>query len=155
MSSRRPASTAEAAPPAQAARRNWLRALALALGVIVFIAHVITIRPAGPHPRWFEIYWPDLYKHIVIVAAFALSYRLSYTGAAGSRHRSRSSRVTAGAADTATVLVCSSWGAFCEILQHWIPARDFSVIELSANVLTPIIVVGLLRWLSGWRSWFA
>ena len=61
---------------------------------------------------------------------FAFVYRLSFTA-------------QARGANLATLLVCSGWGAACEIMQHWIPARDFSVIELAANILAPAVVVAL------------
>ena len=114
-----------------AGRINWLRFPALLIGVLVFLAHVMTIRPMGIPPHWLHVDWEDVVYHATALGTFALAYRLSFArGAAG------------GA--LLTVLFCSGWGAACEIMQHWIPARDFSVIELGVNTLTPLLIVGLL-----------
>ena len=39
-----------------------------------------------------------------------------------------------------TALLCGGWGALCETLQYWIPARDFALAELLVNALTPALV---------------
>jgi len=117
--------------PGPPSRINWLRWLALLLGGLVFLGHVITLKEWVFYPYWLSINWPDVYKHFTTLAVFALAYRLSfglYTPYAG----------------RATVAVCSTWGALCEITQHWIPPRDFSVWELAVNILAPIAVAGVV-----------
>ncbi|HES58530.1 MAG TPA: hypothetical protein ENO21_03770 [Firmicutes bacterium] len=113
-------------------RTGWLRIAALLIGVLVFLAHVMTIKPLGIPPHWLHVDWEDVLYHSTALGTFALVYRLSIPRA-----------VPGGA--LATVLFCSGWGAACEIMQHWIPARDFSVIEFGVNTVTPVLIVGLLR----------
>jgi len=124
------------------ARRQWLRAVALALGVVVVLAHTVTLPQVRELPAMWHVDWPDLYKHILLISAFALSYRLSFRG-------------RAPGADLVSLCFCSGWAAFCECIQFWIPAREFSPLELAANALTPVAVVGVLRVLGGWREWFS
>jgi len=112
-------------------RVQWLRVAALLIGLLVFLAHTMTLRRPGIPPDWLSLDVRDLVYHSTALATFALTYRFSFVrGALG------------GAA--LTILFCSSWGALCEISQHWIPARDFSVIELGVNILTPIVITGLV-----------
>lgn len=128
--------------PSAASRRPWLRAIALLLGVLVLLAHTITLKEVIELPVWWHVDWPDLVKHISLISTFTLAYRLSF-------------RAASPAADRASAWLCSGWAGFCECLQHFIPARDFSIVELAANSLTPLLVIALLRWLRGWRAWFA
>lgn len=112
---------------AGSARRPFFIALALITGALVFAGHVFTAGPLGPSPGWLELSLSDLVKHSSALMAFALAYRLSY-------------RLHAPGANLATVAVCSSWGALCEICQYFIPARDFAVMELGVNMLAPALV---------------
>jgi VanZ family protein len=123
-------------------RRQWLRAVAVLLGLVVLLAHAATLRQVMDLPIAWHVNWPDLPKHITLISIFALAYRLSFRG-------------RAPGADLTSIYFCSGWAGLCEIMQHWIPAREFSVYELAANVLTPIAVVGVLRVLGGWREWFS
>jgi VanZ family protein len=123
-------------------RRPWLRALALTLGAVVLLAHIVTLRDWIELPAWWQIDWPDIAKHAALISAFTLAYRLSFRG-------------SPRGADIVSILICSGWAGLCEALQHWIPARDFSIYELAANTLTPVAVVGILRLLLDWRRWFS
>jgi hypothetical protein len=120
-------------------RRSWLRTLALTLGVLVMLAHIFTLKPIAVWLDWLHIDWPDIAKHFTMLSLFAVSYRLSWSCV--SRHEK--SHAVAKRPGLATVVVCSSWGALCECIQHWIPARDFSVFELAVNILTPVLIAGL------------
>ncbi len=117
-------------------RRKWLSFIAFVIGGIILIAHVFTKAPMITPPGMFEINPKDLAYHFSFIAVFTLAYRLSYRGSPPGTNR-------------ATILVCSGWGAFCEIIQHWIPARDFSVIEFGVNVLTPVIITGIVSFVVG------
>ncbi len=110
-------------------RGPWL-VLALLLGAGVFLAQVMTPHELRGHPHWLSMDLADLIKHFSGLALFALAYRLSYP-------------LAAPGALGSTIAVCSGWGAACEICQHFIPARDFSVIELGVNMLAPALVAGL------------
>jgi len=122
-------------------RRNWLRSIALLLGLLVLLAHVFTLKPIAEWLGWLHIDWPDIAKHCAMLSLFTLSYRLSWIAdsqaGAGDASSSR--------AALASIIVCSSWGALCETLQHWIPARDFSVWELAVNILTPMLITGIVQ----------
>ena len=122
-------------------RRNWLRAIALLCGILVLLAHVFTSKPIADWLGWLHIDWPDIAKHCAMLSFFTLSYRLSWIDASASSLDLSGS----GKAGLASIVVCSCWGALCETLQHWIPARDFSVWELAVNVLTPMFIVGLFQ----------
>lgn len=108
-----------------------LRVAALIIGVLVFLAHVMTLHRPGLPPNWLSVDYRDLVYHSSALSLFALTYRLSFARGA-----------PRGA--LSTILLCSTWGALCEISQHWIPARDFSVIELGVNILTPVVIAGLI-----------
>ena len=97
------------------------------MGAGVLFAHIHTQNGPIKLPHWLYLDMEDLLKHTVGMAIFAITYRLSYSGAPALAARN-------------TVLICSGWGGFCEVLQHWIPARDFSIFELAANTLTPLAV---------------
>jgi hypothetical protein len=122
-------------------RRHWLRAVALSLGILVLLAHVFTLKPIAEWLGWLHIDWPDIAKHCAMLSLFTLTYRLSWVDAS----RTGFNPSSASQAGLASILVCSSWGALCETLQHWIPARDFSVWELSVNILTPLLITGLIQ----------
>jgi hypothetical protein len=124
------------------ARRKFFRWLGLLLGVVVLLAHTVTLREVINLPAWWHIDWPDIAKHAVLISSFALAYRLSYP----LRQRS---------ADWPSIALCSGWAGLCEVSQHFIPARDFSIYELAANMLTPLLVVGLVAFFASWRKWFA
>ena len=125
--------------PAPAQRREWLRIIAFLLGFAVLVAHVFTTRPLlGPVGMW-EVSLRDLGYHAAAVGVFTLAYRLSFYGNPPGSGR-------------ATILVCSGWAGFCEILQHWIPARDFSIVEFGVNVLTPVAVTGIVAFILGRRN---
>jgi hypothetical protein len=124
------------------ARRQWLRTVAIVLGVVVLLAHTVTIPQVTELPVLWHVDWPDMAKHITLISAFALAYRLSFRG-------------RAPGADLASIYYCSGWAGLCEIAQYWIPAREFSPLELAANALTPVAVIGVLRVFSGWREWFS
>jgi len=114
-----------------AGRGQFLRIAALAIGMLVFLAHTMTLHRPGVPPDWLAVDYQDLVYHSTALSLFSLTYRFSFPrGAPG------------GAAFT--ILLCSTWGALCEISQHWIPARDFSVIELGVNILTPIVITALV-----------
>jgi hypothetical protein len=171
-----------------APRLNWLRRLALALGGLVFIAHVFTVKLNAWSPPFWDIDWIDIAKHFGMMSAFALAYRLSWRyPAGGGSSRSQPSRaqqrgptrraadarrraargrepvgLPGGAGDALvrtrqwlelwdvpgaglrTVLLCSGWGAFCEVLQLWHPYRDASPYEFAINVLTPALWCGVV-----------
>ena len=120
----------------QPRRAFWLIA-ALVLGAGVFLAQVMTLHELRSHPHWLSVDVADLIKHFSGLALFALAYRLSYP-------------LKAPGAAFATVAVCSGWGALCEICQHYIPARDFSVIELGVNMLAPMLVAGAFALSAKW-----
>jgi VanZ family protein len=128
-------------PPPLFARRHWLRAIAILLGILVLLAHVFTLKPIATWLGWLHIDWPDIAKHCAMLSLFTLTYRLSWIDAV----KSEMDWSTAAQAGLASILICSSWGALCETLQHWIPARDFSVWELAVNILTPLLIVGLIQ----------
>ncbi|MCB1188485.1 hypothetical protein KDL29_15090 [bacterium] len=129
-----------------AMRRIPLLALASILGALILVAHIITlgILPnigmelvtflAGTR---FEFSIPrnelrDLGLHMGMFTLFTLSYRLSW-------------RSGGPAVRLATIMLCSGWGMFCESLQIFIHRRDFSLLDLGVNMLTPMLVVGLTR----------
>jgi hypothetical protein len=122
-----------------------LRALALLLGALVLLAHLVTIRLSSIIPNWLAVDWPDLAKHFSLVGSFALVYRLSLrrSGAGG-----LGAVFDAPGAAWRTIGVCSSWAGVCELLQFRHPYRDFSVIELSLNILTPVLIAGLIELLN-------
>jgi hypothetical protein len=126
--------------------------VALALGIVVLLVHVFTTRPLAPWFDWLHIDWPDVAKHFSLLGAFALAYRLSWPSMPP--RRAGSGSVLGPGLSTA--LLCGGWGALCEILQHWIPARDFAPAELLVNALTPALV-GILgeatrRWMLSVRG---
>jgi VanZ family protein len=133
--------TARTRRPSTATRRIFFRVLALVLGVVVLLAHTVTMGEIFRLQQQLHMDWPDLAKHAVLIASFALSYRLSYP----LRQRS---------ADWPSIALCSGWAALCEILQSVIPGRDFAPVELAANIVTPMIVVGLVAFAASWRKWF-
>lgn len=120
--------------------------MAIVIGALILIAHIITLRIV---PKLDDALitlfagWPiefsmprselrDLGLHASMFTLFTLCYRLSWRGSGpGIR--------------LATILVCSGWGMICETLQLGIQRRDFSLVDMSVNVLTPIIIVGLTR----------
>jgi hypothetical protein len=108
-------------------RRPFFRWLAVLMAAGVLVAHIITVNGPIRLPHWLYLDLEDLVKHTSGMAIFALTYRLSYSAAPRLAARN-------------TVLFCSSWGAFCEVLQHFIPARDFSIYELGTNTLTPALI---------------
>ena len=57
--------------PALYARIPWLRAVALALGIAVLLAHAFTARPLGLWLDWLHVDWPDIAKHFSLLGAFA------------------------------------------------------------------------------------
>lgn len=139
-------------PPTKASRRkksstaaafgrvDWLRIIAILIGVGVLLGHVYAPRHPAGHTPWFPPSWTDLMKHSATLFIFAAAYRFSWRGLAG--------RATAGlarlGAGQATALFCGGWGAICEITQIWISGRQFSPIELGINVLVPVLTAGLL-----------
>lgn len=133
-------------------RRPWLRTLALMLGILVLLAHIFTLKPIAVWIDWLHIDWPDIAKHFTMLSLFALTYRLSW----GSVSRHEKSNHIVERPGFATVIVCSGWGAVCECVQHWIPARDFNVFELAVNVLTPLFIAGLVALvqaaITAWRE---
>ena len=133
--SRKPAVNKQVGPQ----RRRWLLALAFIMAMAVLLGHIFTLKPPTVTPGMFEISPKDLLYHFSFLAVFALTYRLSFIG-------------NPPGAGWATILVCSGWGAACEIIQHWIPMRDFSVIEFGVNVLTPVIVAGAVAFVLGRRE---
>ena len=134
------------ARPSHPQRRLPFLAIAILCGALILIAHIITLRIipivstdmvtlfAGT-PLEFSIPFNelrDLGLHMAMFSLFTLCYRLSWRGSGlGIR--------------LATILVCSGWGAMCESLQLFIHRRDFSWLDMSVNVLTPLIIVGLTR----------
>lgn len=105
--------------------------LSYLIAVAVLAAHIVTYGEFRYHPEWLSVDLRDLLAHMVMFLTFAFVYRYSFTRAASPLM-----------ANISTVLVCSGWGAFCEFVQIWLP-RDFNPIELLANTLSPVIVVGL------------
>lgn len=73
-------------PPANA-RLTWLRYVALLLGALVFLGHVITLKLNLWAPPWWEVDWQDVPKHFGMLSAFSLSYRLSWRWPAGELER--------------------------------------------------------------------
>jgi hypothetical protein len=120
----------------QPRRVPWL-VVAVILGAGVFIAQVMTTGELHGHPHWLAANTADLIKHFSGLTLFGLSYRLSYP-------------LKAPGAALATIAVCSGWGACCEVCQHFIPARDFSVIELGVNMLAPALVAGIFALAAKW-----
>ena len=114
-------------------RITWLHWLALVLGLLVLLGHVVTLKPPRPSAELLSVKWQDLLAHFAMLLSFTLAYRLSFRGDARLSNR-------------AALWVCSLWGALCEVLQYWIPARDFNLVELAVNVLTPALTVGLFAW---------
>jgi VanZ family protein len=108
-------------------RRAFFRWLALLMGAGVLGAHILTTNGPIKLPHWTYLDMEDFVKHTTGMAIFAITYRLSYRG-------------TPKLAARNTVLFCSLWGGFCEVLQHFIPARDFSVFELGTNTMTPALI---------------
>jgi len=100
----------------------------------VLLGHINTLHLAQPLIPWLALNLPDVVKHFLMLAAFSLAYRLSWAGgeAAG---------LSPG---VATVLYCGGWGALCEVLQIWIPTREFNLLELGVNVSAPLAVTGLV-----------
>jgi len=120
-------------------RRQWLRVLAVLMGMAVLAGHIFTTKPiSGPVGMW-DISPRDLTYHFSFVATFTLAYRLSFYGSPPGSNR-------------AAILVCSGWAGFCEIIQHWIPARDFSIIEFGVNTLTPVLITGIVAFVIGRRD---
>jgi VanZ family protein len=113
-----------------AGRRRWVQALALLIGMLVFLAHVTTLNISVVFPDWLRLSLRDILAHFVMLATFALVYRLSFVG-------------NAARANRASLYVCASWGAICECAQYFHPARDFNLWELGANILAPAIVIAL------------
>ena len=111
-------------------RRRWVQALALVIGMLVFLAHVTTLDVGAIFPDWLRLSLRDLLAHFAMLAAFTLVYRLSFVGGAARANR-------------ASLYVCASWGAICECMQYFHPQRDFNLWELGANILAPAIVVAL------------
>ena len=116
-------------------RRRWVQALALLIGLAVFVAHVATLRIPETIPDWMQFERNDLAAHFAMLFTFALVYRLSYAGAPRGAHR-------------ATLFICCGWGAVCECAQFFLPSRSFNFIELGINTVTPAVVVGLSALLS-------
>jgi VanZ family protein len=116
-------------------RRGWLRGLAIALGVAVLLAHIYTFPLPHPLIPWLALNLPDVVKHFLMLAAFSLAYRLSWAGGEAGAGLSPG---------VATVLYCGGWGALCEVLQIWMPTREFSPLELGVNVGAALAVVGLV-----------
>jgi len=105
--------------------------LSYLIAIVVLGAHIVTFGAFKYHPEWLSLDLRDLLGHIAMFLTFAFVYRYSFTRA--------SAPVAAG---IYTVLVCSSWGAFCEFIQIWLP-RDFNPLELAVNMGAPVVVVGL------------
>ncbi|MEZ5339373.1 MAG: hypothetical protein R3F46_14070 [bacterium] len=129
-----------------ASRRMPMLAAASIIGALILVAHIITLRIvpqlgtelvtllAGT-PLEFSIprnELRDLGLHVAMFSLFTLSYRLSWRG-------------SGPAVRWATFLLCSGWGAFCESLQIFIHRRDFSPLDLSVNMLTPLLLIGIIR----------
>ena len=116
-----------------AARRLWLRWLALAWGILLLLGHVLTfndpIRSSAVSPTVL-----DAIKHSAGILTFTLLYRASWAGAAGNGGLSP---------NLSALLVCCGWGAACELLQIWHPLRYFSWLELGLNTLAPALLIGL------------
>lgn len=127
-------------------RRIPLLVLAIVLGALILVAHIITLSivpQLGTELVYFlsgtrfEFSIPrnelrDLGLHFAMFSLFTLAYRLSWA-ASGPAIR------------LVTVLMCSGWGVLCESLQVFIDRRDFSWLDMSVNVLTPVVVVGITR----------
>ncbi len=120
--------------------------MAIICGALILVAHIITLRIlpiVGTElitfltGTRFEFSLPrnelrDLGLHMGMFTLFTLFYRFSWRGS-GPQVR------------LATIVMCSGWGVFCETLQLWIQRRDFSWLDMSVNVLTPLIIVGITR----------
>ncbi len=117
-------------------RRKWLSFIAFVIGGVILVAHIFSKVSVIDPPGMWEYSPRELLYHFSFIAVFTIVYRLSYLGSPPGSNR-------------ATILVCSGWGAFCEIIQHWIPARDFSPIEFGVNVLTPVIITGIISFVVG------
>lgn len=120
------------APPA-AARRDWLRALALLWGIALLLGHLLTfddpIRSSTLSPTLL-----DALKHSAGIIIFTLLYRASW-GPGGNAGGS--------SPNLTSLLVCGGWGGLCEIAQIWHPLRYFNWLELGLNTLLPTLVIGL------------
>lgn len=113
-------------------RRAFLRWLALLLGVALLFAHIAVWKEPGIRPHWLYLDPHDALYHFTALTLFTVVYYLSFPP----NYKGRA---------VSAALACAAWGAFCEVIQHWIPARDFSVIELGINMLTPVLAAGFLR----------
>jgi len=111
-------------------RRDWVRGLAYAIGLAVFLAHVMTLSVPAVHPDWLSLELRDLAGHFAMLFTFAFVYRLSFT---------RAARMPS----LATAFVCAGWGAACECSQILISTREFNLFELSANIIAPLFVAAL------------
>jgi hypothetical protein len=123
-------------PPRKPLRGARLRLLALVVGVAVFVAHVLTIRPGTGGVYWFNINLRDLAIHFAMLLSFTIAYRLSFPRGMGGAGRM-------------TAFVACGWGAACELFQLTLPSRSFELPDLLVNTLTPLLaiwLVGALRW---------
>jgi len=111
-------------------RRALWRWLGVCSGLIVFLAHVVTYRPPeellGNVPPEIK----ELIYHSLLLGSFALVYRLSFK-----RGGWRGALLS--------ILVCSGWGAACELSQQLIDGRSYAWQELLANIAAPIAVISL------------
>lgn len=116
-------------------RRRFVLVLAMVIGLAVFGAHVVTLHIPDNLPEMLSFEHNDWAAHFAMLFTFALVYRLSYVGSPRGVHR-------------ATLFVCCGWGAACEYLQLYLPSRDFSLLELGINTVTPAIIVALSAMIS-------
>lgn len=145
----------------QATRQPQLRWLAGLLGAVVLILHVVTIAAVRRWLPGFVFDFEDAWKHFALLSSFALVYRLSWCRPYKLRRGERGAalawnwlatwprRLAVPGALLATTIVCGSWGMLCEALQLDLPYRGFSPIELGINGLTPLVIAGLVRLLTG------
>jgi len=111
-------------------RYRIVQGLAVLIGLAVFAAHVVTIHVPDNLPEALQFTHNDWVAHFGMLFLFTMVYRLSYAGTPAGTHR-------------ATLFICSGWGAFCEFTQIFLPHRDFQLLELGINTLTPAVVVAL------------
>jgi hypothetical protein len=138
------------------ARRRWLRGIAYVIGAFVLLAHVYTLDTPEVIRSLFEASIRDVVYHSSMLALFTLAFRFSL-GDGRSDHRVRPAGTdtkvgpTLHPADLVALCVCCGWGALCECLQLFIPARSFSFTELALNTGVPLIVIAVVS-LTGRRS---
>ncbi len=124
--------------------RRWLLPVAVALFILV--ASLVPVSPGGPSPDTILLLPADKFGHLVSYAVLAAVTVLT------SRHDSLAWR------DLILVAVgVTLFGAGIEVLQAFVPTRQFSVGDMAANGIGALGGVLVGRWLrerigAGWAT---